>query len=113
MQCVGLVQADNTLATTLAQNSHPASVSEIDNTKTVSRTSSAVPIIASDDSESHYLTLDAKRARRVVLQAPPVITTAELKRIQNWLSVQFHVVDSTEENGTTGQSSPEDGSTTT
>ena len=49
---------------------------------------------ASDEWESHYLTLDAKRGRRVTLQAPPIITTAELKRIQNWLAVQFHVVES-------------------
>jgi hypothetical protein len=50
-------------------------------------------IPGADDSETHYLTLDAKQGRRVVLQTPPVITSAELKRIQNWLSVQFHVVD--------------------
>jgi hypothetical protein len=30
----------------------------------------------------------------VMLQAPPVITASELKRIQNWLAVQFHVVES-------------------
>jgi hypothetical protein len=28
-----------------------------------------------------------------------VITASELKRIQNWLAVQFHVVDSLEETG--------------
>jgi len=52
------------------------------------------PIPAEGGSESHFLTLDAQRGRRVVLQAPPVITEAELKRIQNWLAVQLHVVPS-------------------
>ena len=50
--------------------------------------------------ESHFLTLDAKTQRRVILQAPPVITASELKRIQNWLAVQFHVVDSLDEETT-------------
>ena len=50
-----------------------------------------------NDYESHFLTLDAKAQRRVILQAPPVITASELKRIQNWLAVQFHVVDSLDE----------------
>lgn len=52
---------------------------------------------APDDYESHFLTLDAKAQRRVILQAPPVITESELKRIQNWLAVQFHVVESLDE----------------
>ena len=57
----------------------------------------AVGPSAPSDYESHFLTLDAKAQRRVILQAPPVITASELKRIQNWLAVQFHVVDSLEE----------------
>jgi hypothetical protein len=62
--------------------------------------SSYVPgIVPSGDSESHFLTLDAKLGRRVVLQGPPTITGSELKRIQNWLAVQFHVVESLEELG--------------
>src|SRR6266404_3512515 len=47
----------------------------------------------SEESESHCLTLDASRNRRVTVQAPPVITASELKRIQNWLAVQLHVVE--------------------
>lgn len=98
VQRAGLVQADNTLVTTPTQHSRPASTSEVANVKVATQTSPTIPIASSDDSESHYLTLDAKRGRCVVLQAPPVITVSELKRIQNWLSVQFHVVDSIEEN---------------
>src|SRR6266487_4624740 len=49
-----------------------------------------------NDSETHYLSLDAKRGRRVVVQAPPVITEGELHRLQNWLAVQLHVVKSLE-----------------
>jgi hypothetical protein len=55
------------------------------------------PLATPADSESHFLTLDGKTQRRVILQAPPVITASELKRIQNWLAVQFHVVESLEE----------------
>jgi hypothetical protein len=98
VQRAGLVQADNTLVTAPTQHSRPAPISEVANTKVTTQTSPTIPIASSDDSESHYLTLDAKRGRRVVLQAPPVITASELKRIQNWLSVQFHVVESIEEN---------------
>ena len=51
----------------------------------------------SEGNESHYLTLDAKQSRRVVIQAPPFVTRAELERIQNWLAVQLHVVENSKE----------------
>lgn len=44
--------------------------------------------------ETHYLTLDRKSGRKIVLQGPAVITATELSRIQSWLAVQFEVVDS-------------------
>jgi hypothetical protein len=111
-QQAGLVQADNTLITTLPQQARLGQVSEAAGAKVASQQMSpSLPIVPSNDSESHYLTLDAKQGRRVVLQAPPVITTSELKRIQNWLAVQFHVVDSIEEGGPTAQPLPESGST--
>jgi hypothetical protein len=97
VQRAELVQADNTLITTL-QQFRPSHLPEAISAKVATQTSPIIPIASSDDSESHYLTLDAKRGRRVVLQAPPVITASELKRIQNWLSVQFHVVELVEEN---------------
>lgn len=62
-------------------------------------------LAADSDSESHFLTLDARRGRRVILQAPPVITEQELKRIQNWLAVQFHVVESLGDDVPIGDSS--------
>jgi len=40
------------------------------------------------------LFLDSKGARKVKVQAPPSITTAELERIKNWLSFQLIVSDS-------------------
>jgi hypothetical protein len=110
VQRAGLVQADNTLVTAPTQHSRPAPVSEVANAKVPIQTSPIIQIASSDESESHYLTLDAKRGRRVALQAPPVITASELKRIQNWLSVQFHVVESIEENTIKTQSSSEDAS---
>jgi hypothetical protein len=50
------------------------------------------------DLETYYLTLDANRKRRVVVQAPAAVTAAELKRIQDWLSFQLLIseMDSTE-----------------
>ena len=48
--------------------------------------------------ETHYLTLDRKSGRKIVLQGPAVITTTELSRIQSWLAVQFEVVDSLKSN---------------
>ena len=53
--------------------------------------------LSSEGNESHYLTLNAKHSRRVVIQAPPVVTRAELERIQNWLAVQLHVVENSAE----------------
>lgn len=93
----GLLQADGTLTTAPAEHSRFQTAA--DTTKTVSPTPPGCAIQIMEDAESHYLTLDSRRGRRVVLQAPPVITTFELKRIQNWLAVQLHVVESLEDRG--------------
>ncbi len=49
--------------------------------------------IVTDDGEleTYSLTLDASKKRRVVVKAPPQVTRAELKRIQDWLSFQLLV----------------------
>jgi hypothetical protein len=44
--------------------------------------------------ETYFLTLDATRKRRVIIQAPPAVSGAELKRIQEWLSYQLLVQES-------------------
>jgi hypothetical protein len=95
-QRAGLVRGDGTLSTAVAERS-PAPAVERKTEGGPPFQSTAPPAAAPNDYESHYLTLDAKARRRVMLQAPPVITASELKRIQNWLAVQFHVVDSLEE----------------
>ena len=41
--------------------------------------------------ENYYLTLDASKGRRVIVQAPPSVTPSELKRVQDWLSFQLLV----------------------
>jgi hypothetical protein len=97
VQRAGLVRGDGSLSTS---NSERVSASRApEKTPEMSAMSRAVtsPFADQADSESHFLTLDAKAQRRVTLQAPPVITASELKRIQNWLAVQFHVVDSLED----------------
>lgn len=44
-----------------------------------------------DGLETYTLTLDPKQNRRVIIKAPPTVTEAELKRIQQWLSFQLIV----------------------
>jgi len=56
-----------------------------------SAVSPLIPNPAEGDWETYYLTLDATRKRRVVVQAPPAVTPSELKRIQDWLSFQLLV----------------------
>lgn len=107
-----LLQADGTLTTAPSEHSRPQTVLEAATVKTAAPSVSIGHFVpTTDNSESHYLTLDSKRGRRVMLQAPPVITASELKRIQNWLAVQLDVVESlenesarsaTDENGSKG-----------
>lgn len=90
----GLVRGDGTLSLNVPVPSSRSAVSQ----KAFSQAGpSVIPSTlapVSEESESHYLTLDASRNRRVTVQAPPIITASELKRIQNWLAVQLHVVES-------------------
>jgi len=93
-QLAGLVRSDGTLSAAGPErpHAHPASEKPAVQSAPTGTSPSLAPV--SEDMESHYLTLDAKQRRRVIVQAPPVITAAELKRIQNWLAVQLHVVES-------------------
>jgi hypothetical protein len=111
----GLVKSDGTLGFASVEAS-PVRTNAERPVQASSITLPPVPATSSDESESHYLTLDARRSRRVMIQAPPIITGAELKRIQSWLAVQLHVVESFElddgdqstndnnNSGTTGES---------
>jgi len=95
VKSAGLVKIDGTLGAAVEQpSSQPTSARHVSAVAT--DVAPALPITPSDASESHYLTLDAKQNRRVIIQAPPIITGSELKRIQNWLAVQLHVVESFE-----------------
>lgn len=63
-------------------------------------TLSTLPPSPFDDAlESHFLTLDRKTGRKVIIQGPSVITESELQRLQSWLAVQFEVVQSLQEKG--------------
>jgi hypothetical protein len=90
----GLVREDGTLSTATPERISPPPAAEKATQSAPSLFQPATAGAAPNDYESHFLTLDAKSQRRVILQAPPVITASELKRIQNWLAVQFHVVES-------------------
>jgi len=96
VQRAQLVQADGTVNTAPSEAPRHSAASEPGSGKTATAHSTALALPLSDDLESHYLTLDAKRGRRVILQGPPVITASELKRIQSWLAVQFHIVEGLE-----------------
>ena len=50
----------------------------------------------SGELETYYLTLNATAKRRVIVQAPPSVTSSELKRIQDWLSFQLLVDENKE-----------------
>lgn len=94
-QRAGLVSGDGTLSTGIPER--VSSQPSVDKTSRAapSQFQGMTPGAGTPESyESHFLTLDAKTQRRVILQAPPVITASELKRVQNWLAVQFHVVES-------------------
>lgn len=51
----------------------------------------SAPISGEGELETYYLTLDASKGRRVIVQAPPSVTPSELKRVQDWLSFQLLV----------------------
>lgn len=55
------------------------------------------PLAFNEALETHFLTLDRKTGRKVIMQGPSVITGSELQRLQSWLAVQFEVVQSLEE----------------
>jgi hypothetical protein len=94
-QRAALIGDDGTLSTAIPERvSPPPSADKSTRPPPSPFPSTFAGAAAPDDYELHFLTLDAKAQRRVILQAPPVITASELKRIQNWLAVQFHVVDS-------------------
>ncbi|PYJ69108.1 MAG: hypothetical protein DME76_10155 [Verrucomicrobia bacterium] len=93
-QRAGLVRGDGTLSTAIPERAPAPSVAETTQLAAPRFQGIAASRGTPSDYESHFLTLDAKAQRRVILQAPPVITESELKRIQNWLAVQFHVVES-------------------
>jgi hypothetical protein len=95
VQFAGYLQPNGTLSGATPQPGAASRSPESGGLQPADRVVGREPL-ASEDSESHFLTLDAKRKRRVVLQGPAVVTASELKRIQNWLAVQFHVVDSVE-----------------
>src|SRR5438132_3490519 len=93
-QRAGLVRGDGTLSTAIPERGPAPPVAERTTQVAALPFQSTLPNLGTaNDHESHFLTLDAKSQRRVILQAPPVITASELKRIQNWLAVQFHVVE--------------------
>jgi len=90
MQQAGIVASDGTLAPEAPPHTRPVE----EPSRKGEQQPSPAALSVNADTESHFLTLDAQRGRRVVVQAPPVITEAELKRIQGWLAVQLHVVPS-------------------
>lgn len=89
----GLVRSDGTLTLNASSPSPQSAVSQKGFPQPVTNVIPNTVTSISHEHESHFLTLDASRNRRVTLQAPPIITASELKRIQNWLAVQFHVVE--------------------
>jgi len=87
LRFAGELDADHTLLTAAKK---PESDTPRDTTRTgASTTGQAATIIGEGDLETYFLTLNAVTKRRVIVQAPPSVTSSELKRIQDWLSFQL------------------------
>jgi hypothetical protein len=57
----------------------------------VNSASSGTEELSDASLEKYFLTLDTRKRRRVIVQAPPSVTPQELKRIQDWLALQLIV----------------------
>jgi len=85
----GELDADYTL---LVQKNDGSSTQNAATTNETNQVASPPNTISADgDLETHSLTLDASKKRRIILKAPPSVSPAELKRIQDWLSFQLLV----------------------
>lgn len=82
----GWSDGNDTLLGTSAQSSKQPDQQKLPGSPTV-----VPPETADADLETYYLTLDARKNRRVIVKAPPSVTQQELKRIQDWLSFQLLV----------------------
>ena len=91
LRFAGELDADYTLLAT-SKNARVETTKDADRNGNKSVTiAQPTPLTGDGDLETYYLTLDASKKRRVVVQAPPQVTRAELKRIQDWLSFQLLV----------------------
>ena len=82
----GFLDGNDTLFGASAQSSKQPDPQKLPGSPVV-----VLPETADADLETYYLTLDARKNRRVIVQAPPSVTQQELKRIQDWLSFQLLV----------------------
>ena len=91
LRFAGELDGDQTLLspTRMARIESPADADKNGNKAT--NAVQAPPNAGDGDLETYFLTLDFSKRRRVVVQAPPKVTPAELKRIQDWLSFQLLV----------------------
>jgi hypothetical protein len=90
----GFLDGNDTLLGTSAQTSKQP------DPQMLARSPAVVPPETADaDLETYYLTLDARKNRRVIVKAPPSVSQQELKRIQDWLSFQLLVEPPQVKNG--------------
>jgi hypothetical protein len=91
LRFAGELDGDNTLLGSSRPPSEEAQrATENSGNKEVAPPDAAL-IRSEGELETYYLTLDATKGRRVIVQAPPSVTPSELKRVQDWLSFQLLV----------------------
>jgi hypothetical protein len=89
LRFAGELDADHTL---LSAAKRPESETTKDATQAKTNIMvQTAPTMGEGDLETYFLTLNAAAKRRVIVQAPPSVTSSELKRIQDWLSFQLLV----------------------
>ena len=89
LRFAGELDADHTL---LSASKKPENETAKDGTPAKPGiTAPSAPITGEGEMETYYLTLNAVAKRRVIVQAPPSVSSSELKRIQDWLSFQLFV----------------------
>jgi len=89
LRFAGELDGDDVLLASARRNESPEATAA----QPIARGAIAPQPPTTGDLETYYLTLDAARSRRVIVQAPAAVTSAELKRIQDWLSFQLLIAE--------------------
>lgn len=88
---VGLIVREGTTLKIAANSPAPAQAEQHAAPAQAPHASTTLPAVAG--AETYSLTLDPSKNRKIVIQAPPMITSKELERIKQWLGFQLLVME--------------------